>query len=267
MLKYFLVALFSLSSYLAALEGSPPKAKINSLTRAFYDRARNRPLVTTLWFPEPFVKGKLYPLVVFSHDSCGSRLELAWMAEYFAENGYIAASVDHYGDCQYLKLPENKESLWDRPQDLTQVMLALTTDTQFGPHFKQDKAIIVGYSTGALAALWLAGARAFKYPQKEGTLSYKDYRVRAIILLAPGFGSYFDKDGLSLVKIPTLIVGAEDDTLYPLPKNAMFFAKFISGAQYVKIGGAPHDFLLCPSRVQKNKIIDVLSPFLLKNLN
>lgn len=242
-------------------------AKIATTTRTFFDASRSRPLITTFWYPEPFAPGTLYPLMVFSHDAEGSRLELAWLAEYFAENGYIVASVDHYGDCNYMKLPDVKEALWERPKDLSHLMLLLTTDSQFGPRFKQDRVVILGHSTGAIAAFWLAGARANKYPQKEGTFNYKDPRVRAIITLAPGCGSYFDIDGLMGVKVPTLVISLQDDPVYPLAKNAMFFAKYIPYAKYVKFtGNGAHDYFICPDRVQKEKLKKTMMDFLKNTL-
>jgi predicted dienelactone hydrolase len=250
--------LFCLLFFCGSLYG-----KIATTTRTFFDASRSRPLITTFWYPEKFAPATLYPLMVFSHDIEGSRLELAWLAEYFADNGYIVASVDHYGDCNYIKLPEVKNALWERPKDLSHLMLLLTTDPQFGPHFKQDRVVVVGYSAGAISAFWLAGARANKYPHKEGTLNYKDPRVRAIIALAPGYGAYFDRDGLMGVKVPTLVISVQDDPVYPLAPNAMHFAKNIPYAKYVKItGNGAHDFFLCPDRTQKEKLKKTMMEFL-----
>lgn len=241
---------------------------IGTITRTFYDAARARPLITTFWYPDPFAPAKLYPLIVFSHESGGSRLELAWMAEFLAENGYIVASVDHYGDTNYLKLPGQKEALWERPKDLSVLMLALTTDPQFGPHFKQDRVAVIGYSVGALSGLWLSGGRANKFPEKNGTFVYKDFRVRAAILLAPGHGAYFDADGLKAIKVPILVIGAQNDSVYPLAGNAMHYAKFIPSVKYVKIKGdiVSHDFFLCPDHTQKLKLQKTILEFLKSNI-
>ncbi len=261
-MQFFCIALLSILT----LCGGALQA-IGTVTRTFYDPSRERPLITTFWYPEPFAPGKLYPLVLFSHNSGGSRLELVWLAEFFAENGYIVASVDHYGETNYLKLPASVATPWDRPQDLSFLMLSLSTDPQFGPRFKQDKVVVVGYSTGALTALWLAGAKANKYPDPKGKLQYKDYRVKAIVLLAPGFGPYFDQYGLEIVKTPTLILAPQNDTVYPLRTNAMHFAKFIPNAKYVKIKGiAPHDLFLSPGHDEKARILKRISEFLKTSL-
>lgn len=241
---------------------------IGSATRCFFDASRERPLITTLWYPEPFSPGKLYPLVAFSHDKESSRLELAWLAEFLAEQGFIVAAVDHFGDTGYLKLSSQQDLLWNRPLDITVLLKALSTDPQFGPHFKQDNVAILGYSVGSLTALWLAGAKPSKFPSKEGTYPYKDYRVRAVILLGPGFGSYFDRGDLQAMKIPVLIVAAENDTVYPLFGNAMYYSKFIPHAKYIKIhGNATHDVFLCPDRTQKTKLKKSILEFLRGSLN
>ncbi len=134
-------------------------------------------------------------------------------------------------------------------------MLQLTTDSPIWAHFKQDKVVVIGYSTGALSGLWLAGARANRFPQKEGTLIYKDYRVRGVVLLSPGHGAYFDPDGLSQINVPTLIIAAENDTVFPLFPNAMFYARYIPNAQYVKLKGiAIHEVFICPDYYQKLNI-------------
>lgn len=258
MLKYLVVVLLfcvSLSEF--SLEA------IGSVTRTFYDASRQRPLITTFWYPEPFESRKLHHLVVLSHDTEGSRLELAWLAEFLAENGYLVASTDHYGDTHYLKLPGQKEAHWDRPRDVTSLIGALRSDPQFGIRFKHDKVVVLGYSTGALTALWLAGAKANKHPQKNGTLLYKDSSVRAAILISPGHGNLFDADGLLPIKIPVLVIAPQNDAVYPLFTNAMFFGKFIPNAKYVKVKGiVSHDFVLCPDHFQKIKLKKTILEFI-----
>lgn len=237
---------------------------IGTITRTFYDASRGRPLITTFWYPEPFASGKLYPLVVYSHESGGNRLEMAWLAEYLAEKGWIVAAVDHYGDTGYLKLPEQQVALWDRPKDLTALMLAMTTDPQFGPFFKQDKAVVIGYSTGALTGLWLTGGRVNKFSDKAGSFLYKDLRVRGGILLGPGHGTYFEPDGLKGIKVPILILGVQNDDVYPLAQNAMFYEKHIPNSKFVKMKGGviSHDFFLCPTVYQKAKLKKTILDFL-----
>lgn len=257
-----------LLGFISALLSFASGEAIGSVTRCFFDSSRERPLITTLWYPEPFASGKLYPLVAFSHDKESSRLELTWLAEFLAEQGFIVAAVDHFGDTDYLKLTASQEQLWNRPLDITVLLKSLSTDPQFGPRFKQDNVAIIGYSVGALTALWLAGAKPTKFPQKEGTYPYKDYRVRAVILLGPGYGSCFDKGDLQAVKVPVLIVAAENDTVYPLFGNAMYFSKFIPQAKYIKIhGNATHDIFLHPDRAQKTKLKKTILEFLQLNLN
>lgn len=236
---------------------------IGTVTRTFFDRSRERALITTFWYPEPFAPGKLYPLILLSHNSGGCRTEMAWMAQFLAENGYIVAAVDHFGDTNYLQFSPEPSAVWERPKDLSYLAEVLTHDQQFGPRFKQDKVVVVGYSTGALAALWMAGAKANKHPKPQGRLLYRDFRVKAVIMLAPGYGSYFDHYGLEIVKIPVLVLAPQNDTVFPLWPNAMHFSKYIPNVKYFKIkGNASHDVFLCPGHSEKIKIQKSILEFL-----
>ena len=91
-------------------------------TRTSWNSDNARPLATTIWYPTvPTAQEKLwqvaifnagwsalsspilepknpYPLVVLSHGTGGSALQLSWLAEHLASNGYIVAAVNHHGN-------------------------------------------------------------------------------------------------------------------------------------------------------------------------
>lgn len=225
--------------------------------------------------------GENYPLVVISHGENGNRFSLAWLASILADQGCIVAAVDHYG----ASWPQNEPYLavqrWLRPSDISQTISILLKDPVLASAINKDRIAVLGFSTGALNALWLAGGVADHYdkpsrdrsdpfitnyglkPEMLDTLpfhyaksSYYDDRIKAAIILSPTFGKAFDRDGLRDIKIPVLVIASEGDSLAPVNDNANFFGRWIQRSVLkVLPGRADHYvFLNLPSLTGKQML-------------
>lgn len=178
-------------------DGTPPPADapLVGYTRLpFTDPARQawlgdgpRPLVTSLWYPAApgsrmtlvavppkrpiFLGGHAArdaeaaaggprPLVLLSHGTGGSALQMMWLGRRLAGAGYLAAAVDHHGntaaepayDARGFRMP------WERARDLSVVLDRLLADPRWGPMIDRERISAVGFSLGGYAVAALAGA-------------------------------------------------------------------------------------------------------------
>lgn len=230
-------------------------AQNEKTTTDIFDRikeARDSPLLKT---------DKKFPLIVVSHDQRGDRFSLAWLCTVLAAHGYIVASIDHFGSTWSNRNPEIAIQRWNRAEEISFLISAMLKDPLFGPHLNETKIGMIGYSLGALTGVWLAGGIASKYQKPnlatsnpieleegltEETLyhldispakkSHLDPRIRSFLLLAPVYGSAFDKSGLFGIKAPVLIIAAENDKVAPPSENAVPFNEWIPAASYLLLG-------------------------------
>ena len=100
------------------------------------------------------------PLVLLSHGSGGSALQMAWLGTALARAGYIAVAIDHPGNNADGKLtPEGFALWWERATDLSNVLDALLKDETFGVRIDPTRVAAAGYSLGGYTVLELAGAQ------------------------------------------------------------------------------------------------------------
>jgi predicted dienelactone hydrolase len=101
-----------------------------------------------------------WPLVLLSHGSGGSAIQMAWLGSALARAGYIAVAVDHPGNnANQPMTPEGLALWWERATDLSQVLDAMLVDEEFGTHIDQSRIAAAGYSLGGYTVLALAGAQ------------------------------------------------------------------------------------------------------------
>ncbi|CAM0117552.1 alpha/beta hydrolase family protein [Rhabdochlamydiaceae symbiont of Dictyostelium giganteum] len=165
-------------------------SKTGITTVRFYDEARERPLVTEIWYPvdqattAAKVEGlwvrcaeardaplktssKKYPLIVMSHGNWGDRMNTSWIAETLAANGYIVAAVDHYGNTWNNKIVDSFIKIWERPKDISSVIDNLFQMEQFKDHIDAQRIGFVGYSLGGQTGVWIAGGRVAHFDQPD----------------------------------------------------------------------------------------------------
>ena len=257
------------------------------------DSSRNRPLKTEIWYPTfdttgtnvaeeyPFklprtsqnavmAPGK-FPLILLSHGTGGNRISQMWLACELVGNGYIVASVDHYGNTLDNKIPENFVRIWDRPLDLSFLLDHLLSDSTWAVSIESNKIGMAGFSLGGYTGIALVGGKAdfgllrqfaetprgaseFNVPEL-GDVSYlitpdlvnegnrkssglKDERITAFVLMAPALGAAFrSSEQLASVQAPMLIIGAANDKRTPVENNARHYHRLIEHSQYLELEG------------------------------
>jgi predicted dienelactone hydrolase len=164
---------------------------VGMLQVRFEDLARQRPLVTRIWYPaEPDTPSEIrsiaaifvtravpdapiaarpqkLPLVMLSHGTGGSTSSLVWMAERLAAHGYLVAAVEHFGNVYGNATPEGALAQWRRPLDLSRALDALLADPRFGPRIDPRRVGAAGLSSGGYTVIALAGG--IYHPERMGT--------------------------------------------------------------------------------------------------
>lgn len=299
---HLLFILFSFSIFSEEICNDQNICKIGIKTLFYFDKSRERPMITELYYPAtrelpimhpssnnfkylqeyknapfPHWKEKL-PLLIFSHGYMGDRNDLSWLQELLAANGYIIASVDHFGNTHYMQRAEDSLKRWNRPKDISFVLDQILNDTDFKEQIDTDRIGFVGFSLGGLTGVWLAGGIADQYPIpdlknsdftqldegitqgiidkidfKKARISYLDPRIKAGILLAPAYGCAFSEEGLSSIKIPLLIISTEEDQIVPFKENALIYAKYIKSAILKLIKGKAGHFVFLSTKEELGK--------------
>lgn len=272
----------------------PANFKVGMTSRVFHPKAQrnwrgaeHQELRVTVWYPAAenavetqqvigppdaplFLAGKAaehaamapalneWPLIVLSHGTGGSAMQMAWLGTALARAGYIAAAVNHPGN-NALE-PYTAEGFvlwWERATDLSEVIDGMLADPEFGPKIDKDRIGAAGFSIGGYTALALGGARSDisviidlckKQPdaplchvpemKEMGTPeqmlaavrktsgvslarsneSYQDPRVHAILAIAPAMGVTLTPESLHAMKVPVFLVVGSADPI-AVPKD------------------------------------------------
>lgn len=270
-------------------------SNIGEQTINYMDSTRNRPVTVEIWYPTdeidstferktdlPFIlsptirdakiMNKSFPLVVLSHGTGGNRFGLAWLAIELAQQGYMVAAPNHWGNTFDNKIPEKFVQYWERPLDISFLITSLLNDTSFNTFIDEDKIGMAGFSFGGYTTLALAGAdihcelvknsATTKQGKKDFTIpelgdlrplinkidcqnipaTFKDNRIKVFVAMAPALGLGYDTtqtiDTQTIyTQTPILIVGAENDQVAPLTTNALRYVSLLPNAKFIKLEG------------------------------
>ena len=224
--KMMLIAAFlSVTSCSKAPERKNP---VGREFRSFFDTERvswlgegSRPLATTIWYPASlnsvesewnigvFQAGwnalnadivsspKTLPLIILSHGTGGAALQLSWLAEILASNGYLVVAVNHHGNtaAEDAYLPQGFMLWWERAQDISSVIDQLLSDAKFGPRIDSTRIGAAGFSLGGYTVMSIAGARTELAQWKAFC---KDKKTNPICTLPP-------EAGFSIAELESLI--------------------------------------------------------------
>ncbi|HXS14093.1 MAG TPA: hypothetical protein VN734_15440 [Acidobacteriaceae bacterium] len=274
----------------------PPEFKVGMTSRVFHPKvqrnwrgAQHQELQVIVWYPAAenavetqqvigapdaplFLAGKAQehaalapgldsmPLIVLSHGTGGSAMQMAWLGTALARAGYIAAAVNHPGN-NALE-PYTAEGFvlwWERATDLSEVIDGMLADEEFGSKIDKNRIGAAGFSIGGYTVLALGGARtdisiivdlcekqpdapACHVPEMKemGTPqqmlaavrktsgvslarsneSYMDPRVHAILAIAPAVGMTLTPESLHAMKVPVFMVVGSADPMAPPKDNA-----------------------------------------------
>ncbi|MCB1072428.1 MAG: dienelactone hydrolase family protein [Chlamydiia bacterium] len=246
----------------------PLLANIGQQSLSIIDEGRNRPIEMMVWYPThsnqltnegtvwiqpdvaldaPIKEGK-YPLVLLSHGWGGEKIELLWLAETLAEQGYIVVGIDHYGNTWKDYSEEISMNYWHRPLDITQTLDYLLKDSPFSSSIDSERIGFAGFSMGGLTGLWLAGGEI-------NQASYEDPRIRAFFLMAPR-GKDFSKSSLEKISAPLFIVTGKNDEILPYKENGGYISKHARTNRFELLEGeVGHPvFLNCPSEIGRENL-------------
>jgi predicted dienelactone hydrolase len=174
------------------------QSTVGMITRDFTDQRRMnwertdpRPLRTAIWYPAAAGTGEVetifggpperelfapvtvqggadisnakqqYPLVLLSHGTGGSAVQMMWLGHYLAARGYIVAAVNHHGNTAAEKNYVSQGFLlyWERARDLSAVLDKILADPVFGPHIDRKHIGAAGFSLGGYTVIAIAGGR------------------------------------------------------------------------------------------------------------
>jgi len=223
---------------------------------------------------------KPLPLIVLSHGSGGSAMQMAWLGTALARAGFIVAAVDHPGNNSLQSYTAEGFALWwERATDLSEVIDGMQADENFGPRIDKERIGAAGFSLGGYTVLEIAGAqtdisalydRCEKQPEQmvchtpemkdQGTAqrllaqvrktsgaslaasgdSYKDARVWAVFAIAPAPGFTLTQESLRAIRQPVEIVVGSADPIAPANENASYVRSNIRGARETVLPNVTH---------------------------
>jgi len=220
--------------------------------------------VAGVWTPDalrdaPPSEGK-FPVLLLSHDGGGNRLAHHDLATALARQGFMTIAVTHRADA--LSNGEDWQTervMIGREYDLRAALDQVLAMPVLGEHADRDRVGVIGFGFGAYTALLLAGAKpdlSLLLPpeRRPNHLElFRDDRVKAALLLAPGPGNLFDAKALEDVSLPVEIYAASDDEVFPPQGNAEKLRAFLpTPPEYLEAAGADHYAFVAPcSEIQR----------------
>lgn len=220
------------------------------------------------------------PLVLLSHGSGSRGIGMAWIATELAKAGFFVAAPDHPGTTSGDSTPEDTPKIWERTDDLSTIITALSTDAQWSKAIDVNRIGVLGFSQGGSAALELAGARADLDAYVQYCVDYstsmdctwfsggrgyhnnqridvppldlrsvdkvrfeqsnRDPRLRAAVLVDPGLEVAFQKESLKAIAIPLSFINLGSVGQIPVSVLSDQLAKDVPGATYAQVDDANH---------------------------
>lgn len=295
-----LLLTLSLCTFATTLHAAEPVGvqKISVVTQDY-----PRPLAVTIWYPskgdgqkaehdydrifEPgsaasnaSIRDGRFPLVLLSHGS-GSRADgMGWIAAKLAEAGYIVAGANHPGTTSGDSTPAATPKIWDRTQDISVLISALSADRRFQSSIDTGRIGVLGFSLGGTTVMELAGARgdlaAYRRYCDEnpkmmdctwfkGGRGYaggervdvepldlssidkvrfeqenRDPRITSVVSVDPGLATTFQTESLKTIGMPVTLINLGSVGTVPLAVLSDQLAKDIPGAAYMQVEGADH---------------------------
>ena len=203
----------------------------------------------------PAIRGRRFPLVVFSHGYSNWATGYADLSEGLASHGYVVAAIDH-ADAD----PSNPATrgasfamvLVSRPADQRAVIDQLRSRARTGALadvYDPDRIALIGYSMGGYGAIATAGAGL---DPKSPLLGFAPGRllaadadgapleasaplgVKALVLFAPWGGApplrAWSAAGLSHIRTPTLMIDGDRDDVSDYPDGVRWIYDHLTGA-------------------------------------
>jgi predicted dienelactone hydrolase len=208
------------------MEGRPtPEFKVGMCFRTFrLDRpynwrgAKTHALMATVWYPaassamerpteipglsQLFVIGSAaqdanpasapvkFPMILLSHGTGGSAMQMAWLGTALAARGYLAVAVNHPGNNgTEAYTAYGFSTWWERARDLSAVIDSMLADPMFAGHIDTNRIGAAGFSLGGYTMIEIAGGITEPEAFKEFCASP---RADLICKSPPEFPTLFD---------------------------------------------------------------------------
>jgi predicted dienelactone hydrolase len=224
-------------------------------------------------------------LILISHGSEGSDLQLSNLARLLARRGMVVVAPRHLGDSFDDKSAHgSSRQFGGRPYQASYALDVVLKHPKLSKLINPNRIGAVGYSAGGYTTLVLAGAkpdrqiwiRHCQQPVRHGAACpvggwltslglrfFDDWdrppetRIKSLVLLAP-FGVMFDKAGLANVKVPVLMFQPERDDILPnafhgemirdaLPRKSDF--RTVPGGHFIFVQPCSADLAAAAPRV------------------
>ena len=184
-----------------------------------------------------------FPALLLAPAYGGTRAGMHDIATGLARDGFVVITLTHPSDDW-----ENRGAwrtdrvLVGREYDLRAALDAAVADPVFADHIDLDRIGVAGFSMGGYAALLLLGARPdfarfadyCRNPDIDGSCAttsgppairqgltfFREPRIKAGFLMAPGPGYFFTREGLSDVTVPIRIDDPALDEVLTRPYSA-----------------------------------------------
>lgn len=242
-----------------------------------------------VWRDAPPAPGH-HPLLLLSHGYGGSWRNLNWLARDMAAQGYIVAAPDHPGTTTHDRNPDDAARLWQRPEDINQLMARLINQPATAGDVDEYRIAALGHSLGGWTVMELAGARfnpqqfiadcrqrpqlsdcrltrtlGIDAPQAQRNLSasLRNPRIKAVVSLDLGLARGFTQASLANLQIPVLVLSAQTDSA-DLPANleSGYLAQSIPPrwVRFVRVPGATHFSFMQLCQPGGQALIEASSP-------
>lgn len=195
------------------------------------------------WRRAAVAKGR-FPLIIFSHNAGGSRLDHHDSLEALTKAGFIAAAIEHPRDNYRDQTGSGTDRQFiGRSHHIKAFIDGLLADSTLGPAIDKTRIGIVGFAAGGYTALTSIGGKpnlaltaeyakvqpndpaipvvntAAAARKRPGFEVVTDTRIRAAFIMVPTLGFLFDKKGLANVKVPVRLYRAGQDQFLVEPYN------------------------------------------------
>jgi predicted dienelactone hydrolase len=290
-MKKYSIILISLIFLFSCTLKKEQNFRIGQKSITYVDKSRNRPLVTEIWYPtfdaqikKDTVKGRKalfkamntipnaaipnnkFPLLLVSHGTGGNRFSMTWFIEKMVKKGYIVASIDHYGNSTFNKIPREFVKWWERAIDIKYTLTKVLADGKIGSKIDTSKIGGVGFSLGGYTNIALAGGYVDRtdrsnekseddrelppeFPKTEEIIDFdtdslivasytkyknqvKDDRIKAFFVMAPAIGfGFYSKEQTKTITAPVFIVAGKGDTNTLVEHNAQNYHRLIESSE------------------------------------
>ena len=264
----------------------PGNYRATKQTIEFYDRQRDRNLVTDLYLPE---KTDSIPMIVVSNGLGAKRDRFEELANYLVSYGFGVVIPDHPGSDrnrqkEFLKglHKENFDAtdFVDRPLDISYILdrLEELNTKSFNNRLNLSEVGLFGYSIGGTTGLSLAGAefdfsqleqdcdqpldllnisilyqcRALELPKQQQSL--KDERIKAAYMFVPFGHSIFGDRQQDNISIPIMFQVVDSDFLTSLLEEQVPLFNSLGEDSYLVISEKlPHSNVTLSKEAQSSQ--------------